>query len=184
MSEKQVRMEDRFLTPNQFSRSGRANKPKAVVLHWTGTAAQDAEGVYTYFNRDIPLLEIYGSAHYVVGLQGNIIHMIPDSEMAYHVGSKVYTEYALEHLSKYPNNVTIGIEMCVTDNEGSYTDATLAAAIKLTAYLCKTYYLNPFAGVTTHKYVVGWKSCPKWFCDHPSDFELFRLNVEEKLKEL
>ena len=179
-----MEMEDRFLTPNEYSRPQKPNKPKAIVIHWTGTPAQDAPQVYNYFNKDVPALKVYGSAHYVVGLDGKIIHMIPDSEMAYHVGSKTYTEYALKHLSEYPNNVTIGIEMCVVDNEGSYTEATLEATIKLTAQLCKRYFLDPFGGVTTHKYIVGWKNCPKWFCDHPSDFELFRLNVKARLDEI
>jgi N-acetylmuramoyl-L-alanine amidase CwlA len=43
----------------------------------------------------------------------SIIFCVPELEMAYHVGAKTYQTRAVQLLSKYPNDCTIGIEMCV-----------------------------------------------------------------------
>ena len=108
--------------------------------------------------------------------------MIPENEMAYHVGSqKPYTEYARLKFGTYPNNSTIGIEMCVLDAEGSYDDATWKSAVDLCVELCRRHKLEPYRDITTHQSIVGWKVCPKWFRDHPEDLSLFRLEVSNAI---
>jgi N-acetylmuramoyl-L-alanine amidase len=55
-----------------------------------------------------------------------------ENEIGYHVGAQKYTDRALRELSTYPNNCTIGIELCHTNWEGEFTDKTILAAYELT----------------------------------------------------
>jgi hypothetical protein len=41
--------------------------------------------------------------------------------MAYHVGAKNYTPEALGRLGHYPNNCTVGIELCHPKADGAFT---------------------------------------------------------------
>jgi N-acetylmuramoyl-L-alanine amidase CwlA len=125
----------------------------------------------------------YGSAHYVVGLQGEIIRCLPDEEMAYHVGSKTYTQEALNKLSSYPNDCTVGIEMCHIDWDGRFAPETYTATVELAATLLHKFELNE-TNLWTHWGIVGWKDCPRWFVNHPSDWGRFRTDVANKMKEL
>jgi N-acetylmuramoyl-L-alanine amidase CwlA len=175
-------IKEKLLTPNEWSRPQRLMEGvKGIVLHWTADPGASDLNIYNYFEGR-KLGECgYGSAHYVVGLDGEILHMIPDNEMAYHVGSKTYTEYALKKFGTYPNNCTLGIEMCVTDAEGSYPDETWESSVELCAQLCNRHRLDPFEDITTHQSIVGWKVCPKWFRDHPEDLALFKTEVSDIL---
>lgn len=167
-----------FLTPNKWSRPGiKLRTINGLVLHWTADPHASALNIKNFFEGRKLGEGGYGSAHYVVGLDGEVLQMIPGNEMAYHVGSKSYTEYSHTKFGPYPNNCTIGIEMCVVDAEGSYEEETWNSSILLCAYLCKKFGLDPYRDITTHQAIVGWKICPKWFHDHPEDLELFKYQV-------
>ena len=105
--------------------------------------------------------------------------MIPEDEVAYHVGSRSYTDFSDTYLSSYPNDCTLGIEMCVQDAEGSYRDDTKYSTASLCADICTRYGLDPFKHIITHQMVVGWKKCPKWYCDHPEDLQYFKHVVSD-----
>ena len=171
----------KFLTKNEYSRPDRKlHFIKAIIIHWVSKPGQRAYSVWKYWEDRKEGNTGYGSGHYIVDLNGDILHCIPNDEMAYHVGSRFgYTSHALKTLSSYPNNCTIAIELTHLDSEGSFSDETFDSAAELTASLCIKYGLDPFEGVMTHKYVVGWKDCPKWFSDHPEDFDGFRSKVKQ-----
>ena len=170
------------LTVNDYSRPDRPLKGvKGLVLHWTAAPRQSAAGVRTWFEGRKDGENGYGSAHYIVGLKGEVLEVIPPDEMAYHVGSQTYTRYAVKKYGSYPNNCTLGIEMCVLDSEGSYADETWDAAVGLAADLCGQFDLDPFRDITTHKAIVGWKDCPKWFVDQPSELDFFKESVKEEM---
>ncbi len=167
---------------NEYSRPAKSLKNiSGIVLHWVANPKSSALANRNFFETKQYGQHGYGSAHYVVDMSGSIIQCIPDKEMAYHCGSKSYTEYAYKKYGSYPNNCTIGIELCHPDWEGSFTDETFTAAVELSAELCRKYMLNPYADITTHRNIVGWKSCPKWFGSHPEDFQLFQLEVADIL---
>lgn len=101
------------LLTNKNTRPGKAIIPRAVVIHWTANTAKGANARKNrnYFNTtDRP-----ASAHYIVD-DTEIIRCIPENEMAYHVGAKIYKPEAARALGGYPNNATIGIEMCVNSD--------------------------------------------------------------------
>jgi N-acetylmuramoyl-L-alanine amidase len=91
--------------------------------------------------------------------------------MAYHVGANKYTPRALAELSNYPNNCTLGIELCHINWEGEFTDATLAAAMYLVKNLCYKYKLAR-SNVYRHFDITG-KDCPHYFVSHEDAWENF-----------
>jgi N-acetylmuramoyl-L-alanine amidase len=183
---------EHLLPINQFSRPGHKRKDTlAIVYHWVGNAGQSQTGVARYFELlskqdskdDKP--DRYASAHYVIGIEGDIVRCIPDDEIAYHVGAKEYTSTAQHRLRGYttnnntPNWCTIGIEMCHPDWSGVFTTETLQAAIKLGKHLIHTYMLGPH-DVYRHYDITG-KSCPKWLVEHETAWLMFRDDIQRSL---
>jgi N-acetylmuramoyl-L-alanine amidase len=172
---------EKLITPNQWSRPQKLNTPRWIVLHWTAVPNQGWQAVWNFFEGRKNGLDSYGSSHYVVGLKGEIVRMIPDTEMAYHVGSKTYTNFAKKYISDYPNDSTLGIEMCVVDNDGNYNSKTWQGAVSLVSHLC-TLYAIQYENIITHHMVVGWKDCPRKMVKEPWILECFRRDVATKVR--
>jgi N-acetylmuramoyl-L-alanine amidase len=181
---KGMNIQNDLLTVNPFSRPGKKlSGVKALVVHWTGNAGSTAKQNRDYFENlkkqdpagDQRKLR-WASAHFIIGLSGEIIQCIPCEEMAYHVGAKTYMPDALAYLGHYPNNRTIGIELCHPSADGRFTAATLDAGAELCALLAARYSLDPEADIWTHYGVTG-KHCPRWFVEHPGDFEAFKARA-------
>lgn len=172
---------EKLLTPNKYSRpQDKLKSVRGIVIHWCANPQASAEANRNFFeNRKLGKTG-YGSAHYIIDLDGDVIRCIPENEVAYHVGSKTYTKEALSKLSTYPNNCTIGIECTHVDWNGKMTDATYNTLIELVVDLLKKYKLTT-DDLWLHKEVVGWKDCHKWFVDHPDEWKKFKELVREKL---
>lgn len=173
----------KLITVNPFSRPATKLKSvRGIVMHYTATPSAPAINIVNYFdslkNQSKVNEPRYASAHYAVDDQ-YIYQAIPDNEMAYHCGSKTYTSEALTKLSRYPNDCTIGIEMCI-DKKGNITEATFQKSASLVALLCKKYGLNE-RNIWTHQEIVGWKKCPLPWVETPSEFERFKNLVGKKL---
>jgi N-acetylmuramoyl-L-alanine amidase len=185
---------ERLLAVNPYSRPGRRlAEVKAVVLHWVGKPMQRAAGVLEYFDKDCPAKKHYSSAHYVIDLNGAIYLAVPDNEVAYHCGSlredpasgKIYTDLAREKFGSHaaypetssPNNCTVGIELCVRDEDGNFDPDTVSSAVELTAYLLKKHGLTA-DGIMTHRMVTGWKECPLLWTRNPALFGVFKERVK------
>lgn len=178
-------METKHLPIGKWVRPGELRlATTAIVMHWTGKAQQTPLGVWHFWQAR----EDYGSAHYIIGNNGAIIEAMPQGEVAYHVGSRSYTELAKVRFgagipgNHSPNWDTIGIELCHVDWEGTFTDSCLREAVNLVASLCKAYDLNPYRDILTHNMVVGWKKCPLKWVKNPADLELFRIQVASEIK--
>lgn len=102
----------------------------------------------------------YGSAHYCVDLDGSIWELIPPDEMAYHVGADKYEPEAIAKTSKYPNDCTIGIELCVTNWAGDYTSETVASARRLVEFLGNSSRTIEWVMFHTNFPLGGW-DCPR-----------------------
>jgi N-acetylmuramoyl-L-alanine amidase len=192
-----MKLTEMFLTPkNEYSRPGTPLAEKrAVILHWVGVGGQRAESVRRFFEAG-KQTQHYSSAHYCIDLDGTVLRLVPDDEVAWHCGSsqsdpasrKIYTDWARQVFGKYaedpehtsPNFVSIGIEMCVLDNDGHFSPETLKAAEELTAELCRKHKI-PLESVGTHNMVVGWKDCPRLWTREPALFEQFKQNVRALL---
>lgn len=184
-----------LLTPNAYSRP---KKPLSIalgiVMHWTANPKVSALNNRNYFESKKTGMGGYGSAHYIIGLEGEIIRCIPENEIAYHCGSnkidpesgKFYTDWARKHFGYYaqnpdktsPNYAALGIELCPLDSAGHFANATIASAVELCADLIKRYGLV-VDDITTHHNIVGWKNCPKLWTEHPDLFEAFKASVAD-----
>ena len=184
-----------LLTPNEYSRpQKRIVCVMAIVMHWTANPNASAKQNRDYFEARKTGMGGYGSAHYIIDRDGTVIRCIPESEIAYHCGSSktdpesghIYTDWARKHFGHYalhpavtsPNYVTLGIELCPTDNAGHFTDETIVSAVELCAKLIKRHKLTT-NDITTHHNIVGWKNCPKLWTDHPDLFEAFKASVAD-----
>jgi N-acetylmuramoyl-L-alanine amidase len=176
-----------LLPVNTFSRPGRKLIDiRGVVVHWTGNAGATADFHVSYFNQlakqslndDIP--DRYAGAHYFVDIAGEIVQLIPDDEMAYHVGAKEYNQEILNHFNTtYPNNCLIGVELCHPNWDGKFTDITLKRSVHLIAYLIEKYDLT-LHDVVRHYDVTG-KNCPKWFVENEDAYDEFRHVISDML---
>ena len=182
-----MNIERNLLTRNPFSRPGTyINNVKGIVIHWVAnpgtTAAQNRNYFESLKNQaQAQKNERYASAHFVIGLQGEIIQCIPATERAYHVGATTYKPEALQKLSYYPNNCTLGIELCHPDWSGAFTSETLDSAAELCALLCIQHGLNPETALWRHYDVTG-KNCPKYFVEKPQEWEQFKREVMQRIK--
>ncbi len=136
-----------------------------IVVHWVANPNTTAKGNRDYFN-DLAIPEANledrsASAHFVVGLEGEIIQCIPLEEIAY---------------ANYPRNEdTISIEVCHPDWSGQYNSTTYASLIRLVAYLCQQYGLNADHVIRHHD--VSGKDCPKYYVEHPDAWEQLKRDV-------
>lgn len=142
-----MRITDALLTPNKYSRPQIPLKSvKKVVLHYVGNPKSSAMANRNYFENQKSGGR-YVSSHYIIGLEGEILRCIPESEVAY--------------CSNSANTYSISIECCHPDATGKFTDATMASAAELCAYLLKKYGLS-IDDLIRHYDVTG-KQCPLWF---------------------
>jgi N-acetylmuramoyl-L-alanine amidase len=101
-------------------------KPNYVIIHFT---AQDSLG-QTLHTFTITKTQV--SAHYVVGKDGKVVHMLNDYLRSWHAGVSKWGSIS------DMNSCSIGIEI---DNNGNepFTDPQVKSLLALLAYLKKTY---------------------------------------------
>lgn len=169
-----------LLTINEYSRSGKQlYSVNGLVWHWVANPGSTPEGNRNFFENRKDGKDGYGSAHYIIGINGDTLQCIPECEMAYHVGANKYKEEAIKMFGPYPNATTIGIELCHPTWEGYFTDETLQSLIKLSVSICKRYNLHPSVDIVRHYDITG-KNCPKWFIEHEDEF----ISLKNKIQEL
>jgi len=162
-------IEEKLLTINPMSRPGiKLDSVDMIVLHYVANPGTTAIGNRNYFESLKYQDVISASTHYIIGLGGEIIRIIPEDEVAYHSGNKEV------------NRVSIGIENTHPDATGKFTTATYNSLINLLAYLCTKYNLDPLTSIVRH-YDVTRKNCPKYYVDHPSKFEKLKKDVQTKM---
>lgn len=153
-----------LLTINEYSRPGTPlKKVKGVVIHYTGNPGTTAAQNRSYFEGLAESKETKASSHYIIGLSGEIVQCVPLDEIAY--------------ASNERNADTISIECCINNDAGKFNDKTYDALVHLTAWLVGEYDLK-ISDIIRHYDVTG-KICPKYFVEHESAWEDFKLDVEK-----
>jgi N-acetylmuramoyl-L-alanine amidase len=166
-----MKITQNLLTKNQFSRPGTLLKSvRGIVLHWVANPGSTALGNRNYFEnlKDQPYKTEqeqkkarFASAHFIIGLRGEVIQCLPENEIAYHVGAKEYKPDAVKNLGTYPNNSTVGIELCHEDWTGIFNPETIASAIALVVDLLERHKLTA-NDVYRHFDITG-KDCPRYY---------------------
>lgn len=155
-------VEQALLPLNPWSRPGTPLREiDGIVVHYVGNPATSAEANRSYFANLALTHETYASAHFVVGLEGEVLQCVPLTEVAY--------------CSSQANDHTVSIEVCHEDETGEFSAATMAALQTLTVWLCEELDLETSA-VIRHYDVTG-KVCPKFYVEQPEAWEAFLADL-------
>lgn len=156
-----------LLTPNPYSRPQLPlNEIKHLVIHWVANPNTSAEANRSYFE-GLKRGQTYASAHYIVGLKGEVVQCIPENEVAYHANQA--------------NGYSLGIENCHPDWEGKLSEETYLTLIQLCARLCKKYHLDPDKALLRH-YDVTKKNCPKYYVENEKAWQQLKVDVKEEIQ--
>ena len=168
---------ERFMKINKYGRPGtKRSKTTKIAWHFTGQHDVSAKNTVSYFSNVVANgykvngRYIYASSHYVMGLEGEIYHIVPEREIAYTTNSANY--------------YSIGIECATTGSDDHYTDKEYVSMVKLGAWLAQYYGLDPRTDFIRHTDVVGraYKLCPKYFVDHEDKWKQFKLDCYNYMK--
>lgn len=151
----------KYLSIRPLSRPGeKLTAVKNIVVHYVANPNTSAAGNWNYFETQ---KDRYASAHFIIGLDGEILQLMPLDEVAWAVG-------VLEG-----NYTSISIECCHPDNSGKFSDATYQSLIKLVSWLCNKFELDK-NNVKRHYDYTG-KLCPIYFVENPAEWEKFKNSL-------
>lgn len=154
-----MNIEDALLTNSKARPRIKREITTKIAIHWVGNANSSARANRNYFNNCGKSV----SAHYIIGLEGEILRCVPEDEIAYTTNSA--------------NKYSIGIENCHPDWTGKFNQKTYSSLVELCVDLCKKYKLNPLIDLIRH-YDITKKVCPKYFVDYPSEWIKFKNDVK------
>ena len=158
-----------YIPTNEYSRPGTPlEEISGVVVHYVGNPGTTAAANRSFFANLALTHETYASAHFLVGLDGEILQCVPLTEIAY--------------CSNTANDYTVSIEVCHPDETGEFSEATMESLEKLTAWLCETFDLDPAADVIRHYDVTG-KICPKYYVENEDAWLAFKQDVSARIEE-
>ena len=161
-------VEQDILPLNPYSRPGTPLETiDGVVVHYVGNPGTSAAANRSFFANLAVTHETYASAHFIVGLEGEVIQCIPLTEIAY--------------ASNIRNEDTVAIEVCHPDETGEFSDVTYRRVVELTAWLCRPFDLDPDTDVIRH-YDVTEKLCPLYYVEHPEAWDAFRADVAAEME--
>lgn len=159
-------IEQDFIRKNIYSRPAVSRYViNDIVIHYVANPNTSAARNRNYFDGLADQTGDDGqsaSAHFVIGLDGEIIQCIPIREIAY--------------TSNFRNMDTVSIECCHPDETGEFTEATYESLVKLTAWLCDEIGIGRDR-VIRH-YDITEKSCPKYFVDNEDAWKTFLSDVK------
>ena len=167
---------EQYLTVSKYNRPGvKLNAVKGIVVHYTANSHANAEQNIRFWESRKNGKLGYGAAHFVVDPSETRI-AVPISEMAYHVGANEYKKDALEQLGSYPNNCTIGVELCNINDLGGFHIQTEENGAELLANLLYSNNLS-ISNLWRHFDITG-KICPKLFVDDEESYARFKQRVQ------
>ena len=156
-----------LLTVNEYSRPGFAmNKINGIVIHYTANPGTTAKQNRDYFEGLKDSHQTKASSHFVIGIEGEIIQCIPSREISY--------------ASNERNSDTLSIECCHPDETGKFTDKTYNSLVAMCAWLCGEFDIK-IDNIIRHYDVTG-KNCPKYYVENEREWEKFKQDVGNYIK--
>ncbi len=169
---------DKLLTAGSVhGRTGKKLVPQGIVVHYVGNPNSTAEANRNYFENGSS--GNYVSAHYVIGLKGEIVQCIPDNEVAQHAGKAYGAQWTVQALKN--NSEFLGIENCHQDSAGKFNEKTYASLVELVVYLCEKFKLDS-KKIYRHYDVTG-KRCPLYYVKNQGEWQAFLDLIDAKLQE-
>ncbi|MCM1120766.1 MAG: N-acetylmuramoyl-L-alanine amidase [bacterium] len=156
-----------FLTVSEYSRPGEPlEEVKNIFVHYTANLNTSAAQNRSYFEHLKDNHDVRGaSAHFIIGIEGEILQIVPLDEIAYAVQTR--------------NEDSISIECCYKYENGQFTQETYTSLIKLLVWLADTYDLE--ADDILRHYDCGGKKCPLYYVENEDAWRLLKQDVEEGL---
>lgn len=160
-----------FLPVNPYSRPGTKREVVGgIVVHYVanpGTTASQNRSYFEGLASQKGGKTVSASSHYIIGIDGEILQLIPLDEVAY---------------ANYPRNEdTVSIECCHPDSTGEFSEATRESLIRLTAWLCGELDLTE-RDVIRH-YDVSGKNCPKYYVEQEDAWDGLLKDIKKRRKE-
>ena len=157
-----------LLPVNEYSRCGdKLTHVNAVVIHYVGNPNTTAWQNRSYFENLATSGETSASSNLIVGLEGEALLCVPLDEVAY--------------CSNDRNHDTISIEFCHPGTDGKPTQDTYDTLVKLTAWLCDLFGLDPQEDVIRHYDVID-KECPLYFVQNKDEWTRFKSDVANAMQ--
>ena len=167
-----MNIQEILLTPGaSHGRPGYALTPKGAVVHYVGGPGGTALAVRNWFEGGAG--GAHTSCHYVVGLSGEILRILPESEQAMHAGKAYDAKYAEQAAQN--NRTLLGIECCHPTADGKFNEATTAALAWLLRDILARHGLTA-EDVYRHYDVTG-KACPLYYVKNPAAWDELKLGL-------
>lgn len=161
-------VQEDLLPVNPYSRCGdKLQRVNAVVIHYVGNPNTTAWQNRSYFANLATTGETSASSNLIVGLEGEALLCVPLDEVAY--------------CSNDRNHDTISIEFCHPGTDGKPSQDTYDTLVKLTAWLCDLFGLDPQEDVIRHYDVID-KECPLYFVQNKDEWTRFKSDVANAMK--
>ena len=145
--------------------SRRGEKLEAVrdlAVHYVANPGTSAQANRNYFAGS----ESETSAHFIVGLEGEVILCVPLDEKSSATNER--------------NRDTISIEVCHPDATGQFSEVTRASLVRLLVWLCEEYDLDE-NNLIRHYDVTG-KMCPLYYVEHEDAWQALKEDVAKKIR--
>lgn len=160
---KHPKMEENFLTLNDYSRPGEAlTEVKNIFVHYTANPGTSAAQNRNYFEQQKDTHKNSVSAHFIIGYDGEIIQCVPLDEIAYAVAGRNYD--------------SVSIECCYEAEDGSFSSETYDSLIGLLAWLTDIYDLDS-EDILRH-YDSNGKLCPIYYTEHSDEWAQLKKDVK------
>ena len=163
---KKPKIDERIIKMSDYTYDGEAlGEVTNIVVHYVANPGSTAIANRNYFNSLADGHGVSASAHFIIGLDGEIIQCVPLECVAWANGSRE------------SNLHSISIECCHPTSDGHFNEKTLESLRQLVKWLCEKYSLQKDA-IIRHYDVTG-KDCPRYFVAHPDEWEAFKESVFE-----
>lgn len=164
-------IEQDFIRKNLFSRPDvTLKRVDNIVIHYVANKGSSAAANRSYFDnladQDPQKSGTVGGSHFIVGLEGEILQIIPLSEVTYAAAPR--------------NFDTLSIEVCHPDDTGEFNPKTYDSLVRLTAWLCEELELSSKDLIRHHD--VSGKNCPKYYVENEDAWKQFKKDVKEAMK--
>ena len=163
----EAKIEQRIIQKSDHTYDGELiEEVRFITVHYTANPGSTAIANRNYFNGLADGHGVSASAHFIIGLEGEIIQCVPLECVSWANGNMD------------SNRHSITIECCHPTDDGHFSEATLSSLRELVAWLCEKYSVGR-DGIIRHYDVTG-KDCPRYFVAHPDEWEAFKDSVFEK----
>lgn len=164
-----IEIVENYLKKSYMTRSTeKLKKVNYVVIHSAYEKNSNIEKEIARINSLSYQDEKYYSVHYIIGIDGECVNIVPEGEVTYSTNNIELNYYI------------ISIECCIEKETGEFSKKTIKKLVQLLYYLKHKYNLSN-SDILLHYDITGTR-CPKFYVDNKFKFYdiLDKVNKMEK----